>query len=108
MKYIPKKGRKGNVMLIMTMDCFCGMVDSRKALSLISSQGHSQRFSPSQISDTPRAGFETVQNLSSGFVEGSCAVVITKFSRKFLHKLYCQLEHFNSHFLLNIPLHKKS
>ena len=54
-----------------------GMVDRRKALSLISSQEHCQRFSPSQISDTPRAGFEPAQNLSAGFIEGSCAVVIT-------------------------------
>ena len=35
------------------------------------------RFSPSQISDTPRVGFEPAQNLNSGFVELSCAVVIT-------------------------------
>ena len=38
---------------------------------------HCQRSSPSRISDTPRAAFEPAQNLSSGFVEWSCAVVIT-------------------------------
>ena len=59
------------------MNCFCGMVDGRKTFSLISSQDHCQRSSPSRISDTPRAGFEPAQNLSSGFVEWSCAVVIT-------------------------------
>ena len=40
------------------MNCFCGMVDRRKAFSLISSRDHCQRSSPSRISDTPRAGFE--------------------------------------------------
>ena len=66
----------------MTMNCFCGMVDRRKAFSLISSRGHCQRSSPSQISDTPRVGFESAQNLSSDFVEGSCAVVITTTPRR--------------------------
>ena len=47
----------------------CGMVDRQKAFSLISSQDHCQRSSPSRISDTPRAGFEPGQNLSSGLVE---------------------------------------
>ena len=28
-----------------------------------------QRFSPSQISDTPRAGFQSAQNLSSDYDE---------------------------------------
>ena len=49
------------------LNCFCGMVDRRKAFSLIS---------------TPRAGFEPAQNLSSGLVEGSCAVVITTTPRR--------------------------
>ena len=57
------------------MNCFCGMVDRRKAFSLISSRDHCQRSSPSWSSDTPRAGFAL--NLSSGLVEWSCAVVIT-------------------------------
>ena len=61
---------------LMMMNCFCGMVDRRKAFSLISSRDHCQRSSPSRISDTPRAGFEPAQNLSSGLVELSCAVVI--------------------------------
>ena len=37
---------------------FCGMVDRRKAFSLIYSRDHCQRSSPSLISDTPRAGCE--------------------------------------------------
>ena len=51
------------------------------SVSLISSRDHCQRSSPSQISDTPRAGFEPAQNLSSGFIERSCAVVITTAPR---------------------------
>ena len=50
-------------------ELFCGMVDRRKAFSFISSRDHCQRSSPSRISDTPRAGFEPAQNLSSGFAE---------------------------------------
>ena len=48
--------------MMKMMNCFCGMVDRRKALSLISSRDHCQRFSPSRISDTPRARFEPAQN----------------------------------------------
>ena len=38
---------------IELMNCFCGMVDRRKAFSLISSRDHCQRSSSSRISDTP-------------------------------------------------------
>ena len=64
------------MMIIMMMICFCGMVDRRKAFSLISSWDHCQTSLPSRISDTPRAGFERAQNLSSGLVKSSGAVVI--------------------------------
>ena len=64
------------MMMMMMMNCFCGMVvDRRKLFSLISSRNHCQRSLPSRISDTPRAGFERAQNLSS---ERSCAVVDLK------------------------------
>ena len=68
------------------LNCFCGMVDRRwrKAFSLISSQDHCQRSSPSRISNPPRAGFEPAQNLSLGLVEWSCAVVITATPRRFV------------------------
>ena len=66
---------------MMMMNCSCGMVDRRKAFSLISSRDHCQRSSPSQISDTPLAGFEPAPNLSSGFVEWSWAVAITTTPR---------------------------
>ena len=61
------------MMMMMMVNSFCGMVDRRKAFSLISSRNHCQRSSPSRISDTPWAGFEPAQNLSSGFVEWSLA-----------------------------------
>ena len=61
----------------MMIVCFCGMVDWRKAVSLISSRHNCQRSSPSRISDRPPAGFERPQNLSSGLVEWSCAAMIT-------------------------------
>ena len=86
------------MMMMMMMNCFCGMVDWRKAFSLISSRNHCQRSSPSRISDTPRAGFEPAQSLSSGLVEWSCAVVITTTPRR--HKaLAIKLRnfHFQSH-----------
>ena len=47
--------------------CFFFVVDRRKALSLIFSQNHCRRSSPSQTSNTQRAGFEPA--LSSGFVK---------------------------------------
>ena len=65
------------MMMMMMMNSFCRMVEQKKVLSLISSRDHCQRFSPSQILDMPQAGFEPVRNMSSGFVEENCAVVIT-------------------------------
>ena len=44
---------------------------------LTDSQDYCQRFSLSHIFDTSQAGFQSVQNLSSGFVERICAVLIT-------------------------------
>ena len=70
------------MMMMMIMNCFCGMVDRRKVINLISSLGHCQRFSSSRISDTPGRGFEPAQNLSSGIVEWSCAVVLTTIPRR--------------------------
>ena len=55
--------------MMMMVDCFCGMVDRRKALSLTSSRDHYQRLSPLEISDTLQTRSEPLQNLSSGFVE---------------------------------------
>ena len=57
------------MMVMMMMNSFCGMVNRRKAFSLISSRDHCQRSSPSRISDMSRARFEPAQTLSSGLVE---------------------------------------
>ena len=68
--------------MMMMINCFCVMVDRRKACRLIFSQDHFQRSSPSRISDTSQVGFEPAQNLSSGLVEWSCVVVITTTLRR--------------------------
>ena len=57
------------MMMMMMMNGFCGMVNRRKAFSLISSRDNCQRSSPLRISDTPRAAFESAQNLSLGLAE---------------------------------------
>ena len=59
------------------MNFFCGMVDGRKAFTLISSRDHRQGSSPLRIFSMPGAGLEPAQNLSSGFDEWSCTAVIT-------------------------------
>ena len=64
------------MMMMMMMMCFWSMIDRRKAFSVISSRDHCQRSSSSRISNTSWARFEPAQNLSSGFVQWSCAVVI--------------------------------
>ena len=38
------------LMMMVMMNCFCGMVDRRKTYSLISSRDHCQKFSRSRIS----------------------------------------------------------
>ena len=50
-------------MMMMMMNYFCGMVDQRKAVSLISNWDHCQRSSPSQISDTRRAGWYRLRKI---------------------------------------------
>ena len=69
------------------MNCFCGMVDRWKAFRLISSRDRCQRSSPSRISDTPWAGFGPVQDLSSGLIEWSHAVMITTTPRRQIWRL---------------------
>ena len=66
-----------HLIMMKMINFFCCLVDRRKAFSLISSQDHCQRSPLSRIFDTPRAGLEPTQNLCSGLVEWSCAVVIT-------------------------------
>ena len=77
--------RKFQSLMMMMMNYFRGMVDRRKVFSLISSRGDCQRSSPWRISNSPRAGFEPAQKLSSGLlVEWSCAVVPTFKPRRHL------------------------
>ena len=41
-------------MIIMMLNCFCGMSDGRKTFILISSRDHGQRSSPSRIFGLPK------------------------------------------------------
>ena len=60
---------------------FVVWLTDERHLRFISCRDHCQRFSPSQIFDTPQAGFEPAQNLSSDFVKWSCAGVINWFKK---------------------------
>ena len=53
----------------MMMNCFCGMVDRRKAFIALFPAGTIVRDPHHRESPTRRAGFEPAQNLSSGLVE---------------------------------------
>ena len=91
------------MMMMMTMvNCFCGKVDRRKVFSLISSQDHCQRPSPLWISNTPWAGFKPVQNLSSGLVEWTCAIVITTKPQRLWYPLHHYTQHLHLQFE-NLP-----
>ena len=63
------------MMMMMIIVSVVWLTDERR--SPISNRDHCQRSSPSRISNTPRAGFEPARNLSSGFDEWSCEIVIT-------------------------------
>ena len=71
---------------------FCRKVDRQQALCVISSWDHCQRFSLSQICNMPRIEFETVQNLSSGFVEWGSEVMATT---TLLHNHYTLFHEYN-------------
>ena len=92
---------------MMMMNCFCGMVDWQKAFSLTFSRDHCQRSSPLWISDKPQAGFEPAHNLISGFVEWSCAVVITTAPQRILKlkndnlPITAMIDNKNLHALMN-------
>ena len=70
------------IMKMLTINCFCLLVELRKTLRFVASQDHSQRFSQMQISDTPRAWLETLQNPIPSFVDWIYAAVITTVSKK--------------------------
>ena len=78
--------------MMMMMNCFCGMIDQRKAFGLISSQEHCQRSSPLQISNMQRAGFQPAQNVSSSITEWNYAVGITTTPQRYnLSYLSCKM-----------------
>ena len=64
-------------LLMIMINCFCGMAEWQKDFGLICKWEHCHRSLPLRILDTLKEGFELVQNLSSAFVEWSCAAVIT-------------------------------
>ena len=43
---------------LMIINCFCGIVDEQRVLSLISSQNHCRSFSPSQTCNMLLAGMK--------------------------------------------------
>ena len=96
---------KNNQYLLMKMNCFCGMVDWQKAFSLISSQDHCQRSSPSRISGTLQARFELAQNLSSGFLEWSCALVITTTPWHHCWMKLCSSDNHYTNLLITTPIY---
>ena len=60
---------------------FYRSVDRQSALCLNSNRHHRRRYSPCQTFDTPRAGYESVQHLSSNPFEWSWAKVKTTTPR---------------------------
>ena len=87
------------------MNWFCGMVDRRITFSLISSRDDCQRSSPSRINDTPRAGFEPAQNLSSGLAEWSSAVIVKclNYTLLLLHLFITHLVIYNNYVINLCP-----
>ena len=65
--------KKARLMMLMAiMNCFSGMIEQRKAFSLISSRDHCQRSH--QCKSLARRE-QDLNNLSSGFGEWSCAIL---------------------------------
>ena len=75
------------MMMMMMMNCFCGMVDRWKVLSLFPAGSAANKFSPSQISDTQQAGFESAQNLCPEFIEWIYVVVIITPPRRHIKQV---------------------
>ena len=53
-------------MMMVMMNCFCGMVDRRNVVSPISSRNHCRRSSTSQLSDTPQVLISNSLKVDSG------------------------------------------
>ena len=69
------------MMRMMMMNCFCGMVDQQTCLDLFSA-GTIVRDPHHRVSLTRHEHYLFAQNLSSGFVEWSCAVVTNTTPRR--------------------------
>ena len=65
------------MMMIWWWIAIAQWLTKRSCLHLFSSRDHIQRFSSSQTSNNPRAGFESAQNLTSSFVVWSWVILIT-------------------------------
>ena len=85
--------------MMLTLNCFYGMVDRRKTLHLNSSLTYSQSFPLLQIFDTSW-GFEPALNLSEDFAKWSCAVVTTTTQRR--HILAPLWYHLSGIFIANL------
>ena len=62
------------LMMMIMMNCFCGMVDRGKAFSLISSRDYVRDPHHRESPARHKQDLNLRGNLSSGFVERSCAV----------------------------------
>ena len=96
--------------MMMTMNCFYGMVDRRSAFTPYFQPGPlSEILSIANLRHT-RAGFEPAQNLSSDFVEWSFAVVITTTPRLFHTKTSYSLsfQQYVCAFKLKFPLDQEN
>ena len=60
---LPINHSKSIYVITILWIAFCGIVERKKEFNFIYIQDHCQRLSAVRISDTPRAGFEPVQNL---------------------------------------------
>ena len=98
------------IRLYLMLNCCCKIVDRRKTLSFAISRNDCKGISLSQTSDTMRAVVELVQGLSSGFIEGSCALVVstTRWNamsfREFLNWYYWLKCKFGIEVLNNVKL----
>ena len=61
------------MMTLMMMNCFCGMAHRGKTFTLTSNRDFYRRFSPSQISDTPQAGFEPAPEFRFCWISLCCS-----------------------------------
>ena len=76
------------MIMIMINEAFVVWLTNERRLALFSAWTIAARDFHNRESPTRRAGFELVQNLSSGFVEWSCAVVIPTSRHYYYHNCH--------------------